>query len=137
MPPELTPKEQVVCGWLTKALHDLETAGLALDHHTPIVDTACFHCQQVVEKGLKAILILHEQEPPRTHSLDVLFESAVRFEPSLSNHRAACDALTAFAIEPRYPDSPDPTVKKARAARDAANAFFESVMSIVPEHIRP
>jgi HEPN domain-containing protein len=137
MPHELSPKEQVVLGWLTKALNDLETAELALDRPRPIVDTGCFHRQQVVEKGLKALLVLHEHEPPRTHSLDVLFDSAVRFAPRLSTHRIACDALTAYAVEPRYPDTPDPTIEKALAARDAAKSFFSSVLELVPEHVRP
>ncbi|MBI4848150.1 MAG: HEPN domain-containing protein [Nitrospirae bacterium] len=27
----------------------------------------CFHCQQCIEKYLKAFLIYNESEPPRTH----------------------------------------------------------------------
>ena len=43
--------------WLRKARNDLVSARILLAHGDPVTDTACFHCQQAVEKTLKAFLV--------------------------------------------------------------------------------
>ncbi len=40
--------------WLTKANNDLRSAQRLIEIEPMILDTACFHCQQAVEKSLKA-----------------------------------------------------------------------------------
>jgi HEPN domain-containing protein len=47
----------IVAEWVAKAESDLKTAALsvAAGRDSP-TDTACFHCQQAVEKYLKALL---------------------------------------------------------------------------------
>lgn len=52
VPPET---REVVQAWLKKAANDLEAARrfLAVREECPF-DTVCFHCQQAVEKALKA-----------------------------------------------------------------------------------
>ncbi len=42
--------------WLLKAESDLKSAILLLNHHHAIRDTGVYHCQQAVEKLLKAFL---------------------------------------------------------------------------------
>jgi HEPN domain-containing protein len=42
--------------WLRKAKNDALSARILIFHLNPITDTACFHCQQAVEKLLKAFL---------------------------------------------------------------------------------
>jgi HEPN domain-containing protein len=44
-----------VLSWLEKAENDLNTAQRVLEIEPMILDTACFHCQQSIEKCLKAI----------------------------------------------------------------------------------
>ncbi len=138
MPPELTPKEQVVRGWLAKASNDLESARCLLDRQAPILDTACFHCQQAAEKALKALLILHEREPPRTHSIGVLLDVGVDCDRRLAGLRADCEWLTAYAVETRYPDSAaEPTLEKAGEALRGAEELFRLIVEIVPPQVRP
>jgi HEPN domain-containing protein len=43
--------------WIEKAEHDLMSAQRLLEIEPMILDNACFHCQQAVEKCLKAFLI--------------------------------------------------------------------------------
>ena len=45
--------------WIAKALNDYKTAEklLKLPENEVITDTLCFHCQQTVEKLLKAFLV--------------------------------------------------------------------------------
>ena len=50
--------------WIIKAEHDLKTVEheLTLPENEVVRDVVCFHCQQAVEKYLKAFLIYHKQE---------------------------------------------------------------------------
>jgi len=63
----------VIQQWVQKAENDLQTATytLQLGEDCP-TDTVCFHAQQCIEKYIKALLVLHESEFPRTHNLGVL-----------------------------------------------------------------
>ena len=56
VPPEVV---EVAQRWVDKAEHDCEAATriMAVEGGCPY-DTVCFHCQQVVEKYLKALLTL-------------------------------------------------------------------------------
>jgi HEPN domain-containing protein len=40
--------------WLEKAQHDLMSSERMLEIEPKILDSACFHCQQAIEKTLKA-----------------------------------------------------------------------------------
>ena len=64
----------VVRQWLRKAASDWETVLILSAHAESPRDTVCFHCQQHVEKLLKAILTLHGIEAPRTHNLRRLLQ---------------------------------------------------------------
>ena len=59
----MTPfQEKYIRSLLDKAEHDLVTAQRVLEIEPMILDTACFHCQQAVEKCLRAYLAWKEQE---------------------------------------------------------------------------
>ena len=64
--------------------------------------TICFHAQQAVEKFLKAFLVFHNIDFPKTHDLDYLLlecekTEAGKFEIDLGS-------LTDFGVSLRYPD---------------------------------
>lgn len=63
--------------WVAKAEHDLISAQRLLEIEPMILDNACFHCQQAVEKYLKAYLIYKGLDVERTH--DIIFLLNVRF----------------------------------------------------------
>lgn len=44
---------------LKKAEHDLIAASMIIDLNPIILDIACFHCQQAVEKLLKTFLLFN------------------------------------------------------------------------------
>lgn len=67
-------------------------------------DAVCFHCQQFVEKLLKALLTRHGVEAPKTHDLRRLIQLAERFAPELSRFSDASDTLTVHGVETKYPD---------------------------------
>jgi HEPN domain-containing protein len=62
--------------WLTKANNDLKVAEheIVLRPEDMVTEAICFHCQQAVEKFLKAYLITNEIEFGRTHNLEYLLE---------------------------------------------------------------
>lgn len=90
--------------WLAKAESDWKTVSLLSTHADCPRDTICFHCQQYVEKLLKAFLTLKGIEAPRTHNLRRLIQL---IEPDLSELGALIDEsdrLTAHGVSSRYPD---------------------------------
>jgi HEPN domain-containing protein len=57
--------------WMQFAEMDLQAARIMLDHEN-IASIAAFHCQQAVEKCLKALLEEKELDVPKTHDLEKL-----------------------------------------------------------------
>jgi len=87
--------------WIEKAEHDLIAAILIVEHQPLILDIACFHCQQAVEKYLKTYLVFKKEEFPKTHNLDLLQQMCSNYEPAF----AAIDLknMEDFAVRRRYP----------------------------------
>jgi HEPN domain-containing protein len=56
--------------WLGKAEQDFLAASMLDPEATP--GAVCFHCQQCIEKYLKAALVRHGDKPRKTHDLLVL-----------------------------------------------------------------
>lgn len=95
---------EAVDRWRAKAQSDWTTVEILLgsERHPP--DSVCFHCQQFVEKLLKALLTRHGIEAPKTHDLRRLIQLAEPFAPELGQFMNASDVLTAHGVETRYPD---------------------------------
>ena len=89
--------------WLNKAEHDLLSAQRLLEIEPMILDNACFHCQQAIEKCLKAFLVYHGRDIERTHNIIFLLSECANFDPVF----AAVDPMNinAYAVQGRYPDS--------------------------------
>ena len=94
--------------WALKAENDLKNAAhtLKLEADCP-TDTVCYHAQQVVEKYLKALLVLKGIDFPKTHSIETLLALVPAAErPDLSD--AEQDKLTDYATVARYPGDYEP-----------------------------
>jgi HEPN domain-containing protein len=89
--------------WLIKAEHDILNAQTVIEHNPIILDTACFHCQQAVEKYLKAFLVFKGIAIERTHDLDFLLDICAQHDQDFLNHDIK--DLNDFAVEIRYPDT--------------------------------
>ncbi len=100
--------------WLSKAEHDLLSAQRLLEIEPMILDNACFHCQQAIEKCLKAFLVYHGRDVERTHNIIFLLSECSNFDPIF----ATIDPLNinAYAVQGRYPDSNlTPTIDEAKS----------------------
>jgi HEPN domain-containing protein/predicted nucleotidyltransferase len=53
--------------WLAEAQEEMESASILYDHQK--YRGACFHSQQCVEKGLKALILEKGRRPARTHDI--------------------------------------------------------------------
>lgn len=90
--------------WIEKADHDFGSAKLIFLHAPDYFDTIAFHCQQAVEKYLKALLIYYEIEFQRTHNLIYLLDLlSNKIEISEDKYDSAI-MLNGFSVQIRYPD---------------------------------
>lgn len=67
-------------------------------------DTGLFHCQQAVEKYLKALLAVHNVNYPKIHDVTVLAELAEPFCPALATIPFSLAEFNPFAVTIRYDD---------------------------------
>lgn len=58
----MRPVDDEVKAWLLKGKNDLISAQILLKGEPPVFDTACFHCQQAVEKVWSYIINALPQE---------------------------------------------------------------------------
>ena len=61
-------KRDFVQQWLSKADKDLQAAGVLLRAQLDDYESVGFHAQQAAEKYIKAFLVRHQIEFPKTHS---------------------------------------------------------------------
>ena len=134
----MPPKLELVQEWLRHAQRDLDSARQLFRANPPLLETGCFHAQHTVEKALKAVLLMHEQRPPRTHHLDDLFGLCNLWMPGLSTFETRCAWLTACAVKIRYPDSPpEVTPQLADDALQSSEDVFQYILSQLPPEVRP
>ena len=94
--------------WVRKAEVDYRAA-LGLDA-SDVPEAICFHCQQCIEKYLKATLVAHGQRPPWVHDLIALGDAVAKLDASFAALGDQLDVLTPYAVDTRYPGteaSPD------------------------------
>jgi HEPN domain-containing protein len=90
--------------WINKAEGDFATAQRELQvQQLPNYDAVCFHAQQCIEKYLKACLQEENIAFTKTHDLSALLDLFLPVQPAWVSLRPSLDALTAYAIEFRYP----------------------------------
>jgi HEPN domain-containing protein len=98
--------------WPAKADVDLSAAG-ALLSAGDLSDVAAFHAQQVAEKALKALLVWHQVEFPKTHDIERLLEPCASVDRDLAETLAGAAELTAYGVEYRYPGEYPPVSEEA------------------------
>jgi len=89
--------------WFYFADADFDSALILNDAHRKHHWIICYHCQQAVEKYLKAFLCYNGIQPPRIHILEVLCASCSEFDSAFDGIAKDCAYLTPFAVHARYP----------------------------------
>jgi hypothetical protein len=103
-------------------------------------DTGLFHCQQAVEKYLKALLAVHNINYPKIHDVTVLAEPAEPFCPALATLSFSLAEFNPFAVTIRYDDL-DLDNDLSLPLLQEMSAKVEQVRAIIsadlPEEVRP
>src|SRR5215470_16761949 len=113
----MPPQPDEVQAWLQKAANDLLSARILLGHDPPVLETACFHCQQTVEKVLKAFLVWKAIRFEKVHSLIYLLDLCEGQDPRYTSIRDRAETLAPYAVEVRYPgEARESNLAEAEAA---------------------
>ena len=97
------PLEAIVQEWIDLANSDISTARFIMQMRPLPLEIIGFHCQQAMEKLLKAYLVLHDSEPERTHELPALLKRCMAIDPDFVKLSDACSDLTDYSVKTRYP----------------------------------
>lgn len=124
--------------WLAKASTDLRSAHADLAVTPAILGDALFHCQQAVEKALKAWLAWHDVPFRKTHDLGDLGTHCVTLDASLEPLLRQAATLTEYAWQYRYPgDVPEPTDAEATEGLALAKQVVDAIIARLPAEARP
>ena len=121
--------------WLKSARDDLDVAReiIATEHLTNMV---AFHCQQAVEKTLKAIIEQLEIAFVKTHNLERL-AGIIKHKMNIEIDLDIVKRLDEVYISARYPGdlgllpSGKPTIEEAKTLYEFAKNFSENVKKIL------
>jgi len=107
--------------WLASARSDLALVTAGRRSADVLQETLCYHCQQAVEKSLKALLIAHGVSFPRTHNVGTLLDLLPGVVVPAAISQEQLRGLTAYAVLARYPgDLEDVSASELDIAFDVA-----------------
>ena len=116
--------------WCGKANEDLTAAQVLAERD--LHGVALFHCQQAVEKAIKAYLLFHEQDVPKTHDLVRLINLASEMDHRWSDWLELGDVLTQYAVEVRYPGAGNQAVDECGDSIDRTRQLLHTVAALIP-----
>lgn len=130
----MTPDElrlEEAWAWLERAHRDLQAAKLLLAGNAHA--EALFHCQQAVEKVLKAFLTFHRQAFRKTHDMGELTPGCLAIDGSLGSVAVLAETLTPYAWRFRYPGVPyEPDAAEATAGVKKAETVVQEIQRRLP-----
>ncbi len=87
--------------WLFKANEDLLVVNKLTEFEIVATTTVCFHCQQAVEKFLKAFLIANGVDIKKTHNIEYLLSECSDIDKDFD--KIDPKELSDFGVDARYP----------------------------------
>jgi len=130
MRPHEAVKKELVQQWLEQAEEDLGLAGDLVSRDTPYLMAIAFHSQQAAEKYLKAFLVHHQCEFPKTHDIGQILDLVTTIDQPLAESLRAAADLSPYAVGARYPgDVPDVSRDDAKDAFGLAQAVRDKIVA--------
>jgi HEPN domain-containing protein len=118
--------------WIAKADVDYRTAEWLLEAPEPIRESIAFHCQQAVEKYIKALLVSVRVEFPKTHDLDELLDLLATVRAPVAADLEGISFLNPFGVQIRYPgDFPELLPGQERTVFDLATRTRETILPLL------
>lgn len=116
--------------WLKRGGDDLKSLEILIKYPEGPPSTGCFLAQQATEKFLKALQIVTDLDPERTHDLIELATTLAKFYPEIKEFYEDFLSLNQYYIETRYPgDYPEFTWDECQKAYDVALKIKVFVLS--------
>ena len=103
--------------WLKKADLYLQAARLLCAGELDDYFVSGFHAQQAVEKYIKAFLVRHQIEFPKTHDIGRLRQLVARRDATLAERLERADVLTPYGVDMRYPEEFEVVSQKNRRSK--------------------
>ena len=94
--------------WLQRAKSNMARAKAGRVLPDILYEDLCYDAQQVVEKALKAVCIIHEIVFPKTHDIAYLIELLEKGNVEVPGELQNAKILTGYAVETRYPGDYEP-----------------------------
>jgi HEPN domain-containing protein len=136
-PPEAVVRE-LVAQWLNKAETDFEAAEHLVTEDRRFRDVIGFHCQQAVEKYLKAFLVQHQVEFPKTHDISKLLALIAGIDSGVAESLGDAEVLTPFGVEVRYAsDAAEVLPGGETEAIEIARRVRQAIVPILDHASRP
>ncbi|MFQ5656461.1 MAG: HEPN domain-containing protein [Candidatus Methylomirabilales bacterium] len=120
--------------WLSKADKDLRVARVLLEAHLEDFENVGFHAQQAAEKYIKAFLVRHQIEFPKTHDIAILRRLVGGVDQRTAQRLAPAEVLTPYGVTFRYPGA---ITFLSREEGDQALKLAEQVRDIVLDSLKP
>lgn len=114
--------------WVAKAEEDRLAASSLKPAQTP--GAVCFHCQQCIEKYLKAALVKHGEPVRQIHNLVVLSDLVAQHDPRFGGLTEALVIINPYSIAARYPGL-KVTADDARAAVKVTHTLREQIRAFL------
>ena len=92
----------LLADWVAHGDQDFEAANILLTANGPLSIVA-FLLQQAIEKYLKGYLLAQGWALRRIHDLEILIQEAIARDTNFMPFLAACQQITEYYIESRYP----------------------------------
>lgn len=87
----------------------------------------------LIEKSLKALLVVYSGNYLKTHELPFLLEKVLPFESRLGKFRSKVEDISGYYIEGRYPILPPETFTRKQASE--ALSIAQRIYQIVGENM--
>ena len=125
-------EHDIASEWLEIAYDDYDSAKYLFDRplRKPL-EIICYHCQQSVEKSLKAFLCANNAVITKTHDTGFLNLRCAEIDNAFSKFQKVCEELTIFATETRYPIRIEVDDATAGRLLQKALEIYNFVMSLV------
>jgi HEPN domain-containing protein len=133
----MSPEQTEVKRWLQKARHDWSAVTKILTPDCDETDVAAFHCQQAVEKALKAYLVSRRIEFEKVHDLGLLLDHCASVDNDFEALRDAVEPLTLYAVTFRYPGPAEPTRDEVERGLLVVEQVWAFVTARVPADAAP
>ncbi len=133
----MQPEHAEVRRWLLKARNDRSVAEKIMASDEPERDIAAFHCQQAVEKTLKAYLVSRTIDFEKVHDLGRLLDHCSGTDDRFETLRDAVEPLTIYAVAFRYPGPAEPTRPQVERALEVVQQVWAFASQHLPTEVVP